>query len=250
MKTQARADWRAVAVYYMLACVWSWPLFWWRHEHGASWNALPLPPEFKSALIMWGPDVAALTVFGLFPQARSRALTLAGQSWRASLCFFLTPIVFAMAASAILAKPFSFKLAYYLLVGGFSALGEETGWRGFLQGALRPVGRIRGYLTVSLLWAGWHSTSRTGGTWQSLVSRLEMLISTVVVVTFLLAWLTERTGSLLLAASVHEWLDIGVDSGGYFLWAALASVPVWIWLVLKWPRAKATSRSREPLFSI
>lgn len=249
MKTQARPDWRAVAVYYMLACLWSWPLFWWRDKHEANWNAVHLPPEFKAALIMWGPGVAALAVFALFPQTRSRALTLAGSSWRASLCFFLTPIVFAMAASAVLAKPFSFKLAYYLVVGGLSALGEETGWRGFLQGALRPMGRIRGYLVVSLLWAGWHFTSQTGGTWQGLVSRLEILIPTVVVVTFLLAWLTEHTGSLLLAAAFHEWLDIGVDSGGYFLWAALASIPVWIWLVLKWPTAKARSPSREPALS-
>jgi hypothetical protein len=43
MKTQAKPDWRAVAVYYTLACLWSWPLFWWRDKHGASWNALHLP---------------------------------------------------------------------------------------------------------------------------------------------------------------------------------------------------------------
>ena len=249
MKTQARPDWRAVAVYYTLACLWSWPLFWWRDQQGASWNAVPLPPEFKPVLIMWGPGAAALAVFALFPQTRSRALTLVGSSGRASLCFFLTPIVFAMAASAVLAEPFSFKLAYYLVVGGLSTLGEETGWRGFLQGALRPMGKIRSSLLLSLLWAGWHFTSQTGGTWQGLVSRLEILIPTVVVVTFLLAWLTEHTGSLLLAAAVHEWLDLGVDSGGYLLWAALASIPVWIGLVWKWPSAKAASPSREPALS-
>jgi membrane protease YdiL (CAAX protease family) len=149
-----------------------------------------------------------------------------------------------------LTKTFSFKLAYYLVVGGFSALGEETGWRGFLQGALRPMGKIRGYLLLSLLWAGWHFTSQTGGTWQGLASRLEILIPTVIAVTFLLAWLTEHTGSLLLAATFHEWLDIGVDSGGYLLWVALASIPVWIWLVWKWPRAKSTSPSREPAPSV
>jgi hypothetical protein len=111
------------------------------------------------------------------------------------------------------------------------------------------MGKIRSCLLISLLWAGWHFTSQTGGTWQGLVSRMEILIPAVVVVTFLLAWLTEQTGSLLLAAAFHEWLDIGVDSGGYLLWVALASIPVWTWLVLKWPSAKATSARRQPAVS-
>jgi hypothetical protein len=32
----------------------------------------------------------------------------------------------------------------------------------------------------------------------------------------------------LLAVTLHEWLDIAIDSGGtYLMWAALACIPLW-----------------------
>ncbi|MBN2495449.1 MAG: CPBP family intramembrane metalloprotease [Deltaproteobacteria bacterium] len=34
--------------------------------------------------------------------------------------------------------------------------GEEIGWRGFVHGALRPLGFFRNALVTGLLWAGWH----------------------------------------------------------------------------------------------
>lgn len=45
-----------------------------------------------------------------------------------------------------------------------------------------------------------------------LVVRLEILIRPSLW-PFLLAWLTERTGSLLVVVANHEWLDLAVDSG-------------------------------------
>ena len=112
----------------------------------------------------WGPALAAIAVFYLFPQVRSRFVSLFGSSWKRSAVCFLTPIFFACIASAIQSRHFSYKLVYYLLVGGFSTLGEELGWRGFLQGALRPLGRVRGYLLLALMWEVWHFTSHTKGT--------------------------------------------------------------------------------------
>jgi membrane protease YdiL (CAAX protease family) len=127
-------------------------------------------------------------------------------------------------------------LIYYLVVGGISTLGEEIGWRGFLQGALRPLGRLRGYLLLALLWEVWHFTSHTKGTSSEVLARLALIVPAVVVITFALAFLVQRTGSVVFATAVHEWIDIGVDSGGYLLWAALAAVPVWLWIVWTWPK--------------
>jgi hypothetical protein len=71
-------------------------------------------------------------------------------------------------------------------------------------------------------------------------------------VTFLLGFVVERTDSLLLAVTLHEWIDIAVDSGGtYLMWAALACIPLWLWLIWTWPdRASfhmpsSTSEARE-----
>jgi membrane protease YdiL (CAAX protease family) len=243
-EAQPKPDWRAIAVFYFLACVWSWPFFWWRDVHTASWNAWGLPEEIKGLTQPWGPALAAIAVFYLFPRVRSRFASLSGSSSKRSALCFLMPIVFACVASAIQSKHFAPKLIYYLVIGGFSTLGEELGWRGFLQGALRPLGRIRSCLLLACMWEAWHFTSHTKGTWSEVMARLEIIVPAVVVITFVLAFLMERTGSVILATAVHEWIDLGVDPGGYFLWAALAAVPVWLWIAWTWP--KIAPESMEP----
>ena len=60
------------------------------------------------------------------------------------------------------------------MIGGVSTLGEELGWRGFLQGSLRPLGRVRGYLLVALMWEAWHFTSHLKGTLTEGVSRMSI----------------------------------------------------------------------------
>jgi uncharacterized protein len=241
-EAQSKPNWRAIAVFYFLACLWSWPFFWWRDVHTASWNAWRLPEEIKGLTQPWGPALAAIAVFYLFPGARNRSASLPGSSWIRSVLCFATPILFACIGYAVQSKHFSYSLVYYLMVGGFSTLGEELGWRGYLQGALRPWGRLRGYLLLALMWEVWHFTSHTKGSLGEVISRLEIIVPAVVVITFALAFLTERTGSVILATAVHEWIDLGVDSGGYLLWAGLASVPVWLWLIRTWPK-----RSSEPV---
>lgn len=240
MRAQSRSAWRPVVVFYFLACLWSWPFFWWRDFHAASWTAWRFPAELKGFTQQWGPGLAAIAVFYLFPQVRSRFMSLSGSSWKRSSLCFLTPILFAVIASASQSRHFSWKLVYYLVVAGFSTLGEELGWRGFLQGALRPLmGRFPGYLLLALMWAAWHFTSQTNGTWQGFIHRMEIMIPAIVVITFVLALLTERTGSLVLATAVHEWIDIGTDTGGVFLWVALAAVPVWLWIAWTWPQRRS-----------
>jgi uncharacterized protein len=241
-EVQPTPNWRAIAVFYFLACLWSWPFFWWRDVHTASWNAWHLPEEIKGLTQPWGPALAAMAVLYLFPQVRSRSVSLFGASWKRSALCLVTPIVFVCIASAIQSSHVPYKLVYYLLIGGFSTLGEELGWRGFLQGALRPLGRLRGYLLLALMWEVWHFTSHTKGAWDEVISRLAIIVPAVVVITFALAFLTERTGSVVLATAVHEWIDLAVDPGGRFLWAGLAAVPVWLWIAWTWPK-----RNSEPV---
>ena len=239
-------NWRAVTVFYFLACLWSWPFFWWRDVHTASWNAWHLPEEIKGLTQPWGPALAALAVFYLFPKVRTRSVSLLGGSWKRSAAAFLTPILFATVAASRQSGHLTWKLIYYLIMGGFSTLGEEIGWRGFLQPALRPLGRVRGYLLLAFLWELWHFTSHTKGTWHDVVSRMEIIIPAIVVITFALGFLTEHTGSIVLATAVHEWIDLASDAGGYFLWAALATVPIWLWLAWTWPHRMGRNSDTEP----
>src|SRR5215831_16582414 len=112
---------------------------------------------------------------------------------------------------------------------------EKSCWRGFLQGALQPLGRIRGCLLISLMWTTWHFTT----TWDGWISHLEALLPTLVALTFVMAFLTERTGSLALPVTVHAWVDLWFSPGGFFRWAALAAVPILTWVIWKWPKPNA-----------
>lgn len=234
----SKFDRRAILVFYILACAWSWPFFRWQEAHTASWDAWGLPSEVKECFIQWGPGLAAIAVYYLFPQMRPRFLSIAGTSWKRSLICFLAPILVLWSVFVVRGDPRWVRVPYDLALAGFSCLGEELGWRGFLQGALRPLGRIRGSLLLALMWTAWHFNP----TWDGLISHLEVLLPVTVVVTFFLVFLTGRTGSLLLAAAVHEWLDIGAGYTDYRRWVAVAAVPLWLWMAWKWPKTeKATA---------
>jgi len=229
-----RPNWRAILIFYVLACSFSWPFFWWRDINTASWRAIPLPEEIKD--LTWGPAVAALIVFWLIPTTRQWAVSFFGGSWRRSAVFFMTPILFAFIAMRIHSGALSYKFLYYLVIGGVSILGEELGWRGFLQGSLKPLGRVRGYLLVAVMWEAWHFTSHLKGTLPEVIARLSIYIPLVVLITFLLGFVVERTDSLVLAVTLHEWIDIAVDNRGtYLMWPALACIPLWVWLIWTWP---------------
>lgn len=238
-ETQSRPHWRAILTFYFLACAFSWPFFWWRDINAASWNASPIPPEIRD--LTWGPAAAAFLVLYFFPEMRSKAVSFFGASPARSVCCFLLPILLAWIGMAIHDGQLHYKLIYYLLIGGVSTFGEEMGWRGFLQGALRPLGRIRGGLLVALMWEAWHFTSHFKGTWHDVLARLAVIVPLIIALTFLLGFLVERTGSLLLAVAVHEWTDIIADSSGQpaLFWAGIACIPVWAWLVWTWPQRQS-----------
>ncbi len=229
------SDRRAILVFYVLACAWSWPFFWWQLAHTASWDAWHFPSELKEGVIQWGPGLAAITVYYLFPHTRPRFLSLAGTSWKRSLICFLAPILLLWIVFVFRGQPRWVRVPYDLTLAGFCCMGEEAGWRGFLQGALRPLGKIRGSLLLALMWTAWHFNPTRDG----VISHLEVLLPVTVVVTFFLAFLTERTGSLLLAAAVHEWLDIGAGYSDYRRWVAVAAVPLWLWVAWKWPKGES-----------
>ncbi len=99
-----------------------------------------------------------------------------------------------------------------LLLG---ALGEETGWRGYLQPALqRRMRPLLAMLVVALVWAGWHAPlfaildGYRGFTPLTLVGFVTGLASGAVV----LGWLYNRTGSVLAVAVWHGTYNLASAS--------------------------------------
>ena len=59
-----------------------------------------------------------------------------------------------LSAVAITAEEVELSAAFLVMVVGrgfFQVLGEELGWRGFLQDALRPLPRMRRYVLIGAM---------------------------------------------------------------------------------------------------
>ena len=107
-------------------------------------------------------------------------------------------------------------LAVQTVVGGCTinaalALGEETGWRGWLLGALAPLGPWRAVALTGAVWGLWHAPLIVMG--YEYASQIPAVAGIGLFTLFcmglgtLLAWLRTRSGSILPAAITHGTLN-------------------------------------------
>ena len=96
-----------------------------------------------------------------------------------------------------------------LLLGPFLGLliafGEEYGWRGYLQGELIKMGKIRGILLLGVIWGLWHAPVIMMGhnyPGYPLLGVLVMILYTVGL-GFFLGYAMLKTGSVWMAAYLH-----------------------------------------------
>ena len=88
----ARVNWKSVATYYAIACLWSWPFFWRR-------DILHIPDTPITSIskllihwgLMWGPAIGALVCLVVFQRSHRRVITLGGNSWGRSVLFYAAP---------------------------------------------------------------------------------------------------------------------------------------------------------------
>ena len=129
-----KVNWKLVILFYSLACLISWPFFWWRDIESESWMAWNVPGFVKTGSYMWGPGLAALICFLIFKKSHVRTISFFGTSVTKSLLFWFIPIlalsIFSIEGQEAIAVP---------IKGFLMILGEELGWRGFLQDALCPL---------------------------------------------------------------------------------------------------------------
>jgi hypothetical protein len=84
-------NWLSVVTYYTIACLISWPFFWWRDIETESWDLWNVPGLVKTASYMWGPGIAAMICFYLFRKTHVRTVTFFGTSISKSILFWLVP---------------------------------------------------------------------------------------------------------------------------------------------------------------
>jgi membrane protease YdiL (CAAX protease family) len=244
---RTRVDWRAVALFFALACLWSWPLFWLRDLRPEAWAAWRLPMPLRMTVLMWGPGLAALLCLRLFRASHPRTVFPAGGSWRRALAFYFAPMG-ALAIVGVRLPGAGGGTVHALVlaiavVGLLNTLGEELGWRGFLQDALRPLPRPARYATIGLLWAAWHFTNlfahREGS---ELWTYLAWYLPATIALSALIGEATDRSRAVLVAATLHAWIDLSMEVPGMGTLVVLAgAVPFWAWLLWTWPKPEVGS---------
>lgn len=187
-----------------------------------------------------GPAVGFVFVFYILKSKVNRSMTFWGQSRNFSLIAILViPLGLTIAG---VENNSGFNQHYFGLIYGimlvFYALGEEFGWRGYLQQALAPMKAPFRIFLIAVLWYFWH---------------LNFLLPDFTVKTHLIffgflllgSWglqkISEGTGSILFVAAVHLSFNVLSDVHADFtrkLVVILVSAAVWTLLIINLKKLK------------
>jgi len=193
------------------------------------WQDLYLRPKFKQGwrywLLCWiAPSVLVFagmaTYFVLFPQFYDPTLSAVRRLLEQRTPGLTLPqidpwtVVISQTLFAVLIAP---------IVNGLFTLGEEFGWRAYLQPRLMPLGGRKAMVLMGVIWGAWHwpvilmgyeyGFNYPGATW---FGCLVFLWFTFVLATFL-GWATLHAGSVWPAVIGHGAINGIAGIVGFFV---------------------------------
>ncbi|HEU4600633.1 MAG TPA: type II CAAX endopeptidase family protein [Steroidobacteraceae bacterium] len=97
--------------------------------------------------------------------------------------------------------------AGFAVLNALAAVGEELGWRGFLQGILiKELGMARGIALLGLIWSFWHLPLLLAGynyPEHPVLGAFVLFPLQLIAASYFFGWLTIRAGSFWPAAIAH-----------------------------------------------
>ncbi|MEP6881857.1 MAG: CPBP family intramembrane glutamic endopeptidase [Dokdonella sp.] len=123
------------------------------------------------------------------------------------------------------------------IVGLFNTIGEELGWRGFLQDALRPLVWWKRFGLVGIFWCGWHFTNLFAGRASGeILIYLAWYPLSCIALSVLLGSAVDRSRAIVVSVTLHAWMNMFFEFPGNGTIIILAcAFPFWIWMLLTWP---------------
>jgi uncharacterized protein len=240
--SEQRVPWGEVALFFVIAAGVSAPFRLGWFDPGA-YVTLPLGLNILFKVLRGiGPAVGFVVMrYGLRSRV-PRTTTFWGVSWWASLVAALViPLCLALLGTENNTGLDAFS---YGLLGGLTlilyALGEEFGWRGYLQQALSPLKLPFRIVAIGTIWYLWHLNFLNP---HIPVSSHISLYLAVVLGSWGLMKITDATGSILFAAAVHLSFNLFADSqldGSKRLIVICVAAVVWTGLIIALGRKKKT----------
>lgn len=200
-----------VLVFWLLACGISWPFMFMATLAPETWQSLPLPPPLKATLFMWGPGIAALVCYRIFRERITRRTTLLGSSRRRSVVAVIVPALMLATLVFVAAEPKHALLFLALMVpvGLFNTLGEELGWRGYLQDAMPLDMPWQRYLAVGVVWELWHVPMRLP-MWQDAPLNGVMIACGTLGISLLAGYAVRWTNAVAFAVMLHFLANLAI----------------------------------------
>jgi hypothetical protein len=86
------------------------------------------------------------------------------------------------------------------------------------------------------MWEAWHFTNRThSGSLSEVLVRLAVSYPMCIVLSWLIGEAVERSRSILVAHTLHVWINLVLELSWIQAKVALAvSLGLWVWLLMKW----------------
>jgi len=155
--------------------------------------------------VKWGQRfVLGIILFFLVQAALNLAFGLGDLQGRAEQIYGV-PIPAGLYPFALLVLFIAVAVIGVPLSGLAAVFGEEYGWRGFLQGELVRLGKVRGVFLVGLVWGVWHFPVILSGVHTYPPTALGLLLGLAFFVLwgFVQSYAVLKTGSLWVAALMH-----------------------------------------------
>jgi len=253
--SDSRRDGDGTLAYCVLACLITWAL--------ATPAALcflghePVPPILLAAtgLSAFGPLLAAL--FVTVPRRQAGGVF---RPWRTRpqwiVLALLAPLathLLALALYALLVGPPARWLhppvtAQHIAAMVVFSIGEELGWRGFLQPRLAArFGHVRGALMVGVVWGIWHLAYSVTPQGELDLITFALLLIKLPLWSVIIAWAMSRAqGSLAVALAVHAGAHLDNIQRAPTLDLALHGLHVFVVALLAAAAARALATRPEP----
>lgn len=223
----SQVNWRAVTFFYITACSLSYGL---HFLPNLNKGILPVHDIFTYGL---GPLLAAFVTRLVFPSV-PKTITGTGTKPLRTALFVGIPLLLGAAFGVVNkqgqnAHMYGFLVALSGILYGFV---EESGWRGFLQDALRSLPTFWRVVLIATLWLGWHFTFLSN---LSALAGPQTPVLGVLAVLLLASWAfgaaAERTKSVGVVACLHEAFNLTGSPVALGL-----TVLTWTLLLIYWHR--------------
>lgn len=246
MEASQKTNWRAIITFYILALTFSWSFRFWEIFAPDSFTQLPMPVRNLSR--MWGPGLAAIVCFYIFKKSHRKTVSLFGSSFIKSALFFGLPFIVWALLLLFFPQKEDIQLSFLAILipfGFLMTLGEELGWRGFLQDAFGQMKEWKKWLLIGLMWEFWHY--RQAADWMGQLQTRGLMLASVLALTVILGKATDRTKSLMVPITLHAWANLQIEFGSFNAHlAGVISLIIWGWLLWKWPQSNSLNPQKEP----